>query len=128
MKSKSSQRKKSDAAQGAPLSRISKSGRVGKQSGTPASVERETPYARAALLQKRLEEMMKDVKPSAKSKKNKKFLVSRADLSRKAILNKSACELERIPEVGYICPECRIFVRFTVRQTSRLSCMMRPPT
>lgn len=38
-----------------------------------------------------------------------------------------ACELERIPEVGYICPMCQIFVKFHVKQTRKLQCMFKPP-
>ena len=37
-----------------------------------------------------------------------------------------ACELERIPEVGYVCPKCKIFVKFHVKQTAKLQCMARP--
>jgi hypothetical protein len=38
-----------------------------------------------------------------------------------------ACELERIPDVGYVCPQCRIFVKFHVKQTAKLQCMAKPP-
>ena len=39
-----------------------------------------------------------------------------------------ACELERIPAVGMICPKCGIFVKFHVKQTRKLECMARSPS
>lgn len=60
--------------------------------------------------------MAEELKPKKIKARGKKFTWQISQ-------SKAACELERIPEVGYICPQCKIFVKFHVKQKARLTCM-----
>lgn len=95
------------------------------QAGTPASVERESPHAPdvSPKNKKKLAAEWSFGPPMAEELKPKKIKAKGKKFTWQVSQSKAACELDLIPEVGYICPSCKIFVKFHVKQKARLACM-----